>query len=76
MNWIDNGVTRFLGKVADFMFLNLGRGTIVNESDLAQALMEMCIRDRGKEPRPPAKVPKCVLSGKGCGNSKTTRWRP
>ena len=23
MNWIDNGVTRFLGKVADFMFLNL-----------------------------------------------------
>ena len=20
MNWIDNGVTRFLGKVADFMF--------------------------------------------------------
>ena len=24
-------------------------------------------------PRPPAKVPKCVLSGKGCGNSKTTR---
>ena len=36
---------------------------------------KMCIRDRskGKEPRPPAKVPKCVLSGKGCGNSKTTR---
>ena len=31
---------------------------------------KMCIRDR---PRPPAKVPKCVLSGKGCGISKTTR---
>ena len=28
---------------------------------------------KGKEPRPPAKVPKCVLSGKGCGISKTTR---
>ena len=27
----------------------------------------------GKEPRPPAKVPKWVLSGKGCGISKTTR---
>ena len=26
-----------------------------------------------KEPRPTAKVPKCVLSGKGCGISKTTR---
>ncbi len=26
-----------------------------------------------KEPRPPAKVPKYVLSGKGCGDSKTTR---
>ena len=28
---------------------------------------------KGKEPRPAAKVPKCVLSGKGCGISKTTR---
>ena len=28
---------------------------------------------KGKEPRPTAKVPKCVLSGKGCGISKTTR---
>ena len=23
MNWLDNGVTRFLGKVADFMILNI-----------------------------------------------------
>ena len=23
MNWIDNGVTRFLGRIADFMFLNI-----------------------------------------------------
>ena len=28
---------------------------------------------KGKEPRPTAKVPKYVLSGKGCGISKTTR---
>ena len=30
---------------------------------------------KGKEPRPPAKVPKCVLSGKGCGISKTGSGR-
>ena len=29
--------------------------------------------DFTREPRPPAKVPKYVLSGKGCGISKTTR---
>lgn len=23
MNWMDNGVTRFLGRIADFMFLNI-----------------------------------------------------
>ena len=28
---------------------------------------------KGKQPRPAAKIPKCVLSGKGCGISKTTR---
>ena len=28
---------------------------------------------KGKQPRPAAKAPKCVLSGKGCGISKTTR---
>ena len=27
---------------------------------------------KGKEPRPSVKVPKCTLSGKGCGVSKTT----
>ena len=28
---------------------------------------------RGKEPRPTAKVPECMLSGKGCGISETAR---
>ena len=28
---------------------------------------------RGKQPRSPAKAPKRVLSGKGCGVAKTTR---
>ena len=28
---------------------------------------------RGKQPRPPVKVPKCMLSGKGCGDAQTTR---
>ena len=28
---------------------------------------------KGKKPRPTAKVPKCVLSGKGCETSETTR---
>ena len=31
---------------------------------------KMCIRDR---PRPSAKVPKCMLSGKGSGDVQTTR---
>ena len=30
-------------------------------------------QSKGKEPRPSAKVPKYVLSGKGCGISKTAR---
>ena len=30
-------------------------------------------RPKGKEPRPAAKAPKCALSGKGCGISKTAR---
>jgi hypothetical protein len=30
-------------------------------------------QSRGKQPRPPAKAPKRVLSGKGCGVAKTTR---
>ena len=30
-------------------------------------------RPRGKQPRPPVKVPKYVLSGKGCRVSKTAR---
>ena len=30
-------------------------------------------RSRGKEPRPTAKDPKSVLSGKGCRASKTAR---
>ena len=28
---------------------------------------------KGKQPRPPAKVPKYMLSGKGCGVAQTTR---
>ena len=28
---------------------------------------------KGKQPRPPAKVPKLRLSGKGCGFAKTAR---
>jgi hypothetical protein len=28
---------------------------------------------RGKQPRPPAKVPKLLLSGKGCGGAQTAR---
>ncbi len=28
---------------------------------------------RGKQPRPPAKAPKRVLSGKGCGIAQTAR---
>ena len=28
---------------------------------------------RGKQPRPPVKAPKCILSGKGSDNAETTR---
>ena len=28
---------------------------------------------KGKQPRPPAKVPKYMLSGKGCGVAQTTK---
>ena len=31
------------------------------------------MQPKGKKPRPPAKVPKYVLSGKGCGDSQTAR---
>ncbi len=41
----------------------------VQESDCTRQVGQ----SKGKEPRPPAKVPKCVLSGKGCGISKTAR---
>ena len=30
-------------------------------------------RSKRKQPRPPAKVPKYMVSGKGCGVAQTTR---
>ena len=40
-----------------------------NANDLSLGVRLRVIRSvvKRKQPRPPAKVPKCVLSGKGCG---------
>ena len=36
-------------------------------------LHEISWWSKGKKPRPTAKVPKCVLSGKGCGDFEDNR---
>ena len=39
----------------------------------SQTVSDKVHGQKGKQPRPPVKVPKCMLSGKGCGDVQTTR---
>ena len=34
---------------------------------------KLCVREGNRQPRPPAKAPKSVPSGKGCASAQTTR---